>query len=53
MERSTADREALNEAKNAVAKERSDGSFDANPERLSEFASNARAAGLDKTAEYW
>lgn len=53
MERSTADREALNEAKDAVAKERSDGSFDANPERLSELASNARAAGLDKTAEYW
>ena len=53
MERSTADRESLNEAKNAVAKERSDGSFDANPERLSELANQARAAGLTKTADYW
>ena len=53
MERSTADREALNDAKNTVTKERSDGSFDARPERLSELAEQARAAGLDKTADYW
>ena len=53
MERNTADRTALNEAKNTVAQEMSDGSFDASPERLKELADEARAAGFTKTADYW
>ena len=53
MERDTADRTALNEAKDTVAKEMSDGSFDASPERLKELADEARAAGFDKTAQFW
>ena len=43
---------ALNEAKNTVAQEMSDGSFDASPERLKELADGS-TAGLDKTASYW
>ncbi len=53
MELSTQDRQGVIDAKNMVAKERSDGSFDANPERIKELATQARAAGLTKTAEYW
>ena len=53
MEMQTADREALLQAKETVIQEKSDGSFDARPERLSELAEQAKAAGLEKTASYW
>jgi hypothetical protein len=53
LELSTQDRQGVIEAKNMVAQERADGSFDANPERIREMATEARAAGLTKTAEYW
>ena len=46
--RSTADREGVQQAKEAVAKDRADGSFDANPEKLQALANEARAAGNDK-----
>lgn len=53
MERSTADRESLLEAQETVMKDRSDGTFNANPETLQGFADKARAAGLEKTAAFW
>ena len=53
MERSTADREALMQAQDTVIKEKSDGSFDANPETLQGLAEKARASGLNKTADFW
>ena len=49
----TQDRESLIQAKEAVIKDREDGSFDANPERLKELANAARAAGNEKTADFW
>ena len=53
MNRNTADREALEQARQAVDKDVADGSFDANPERLKELADAARLAGNTRTAEYW
>ena len=54
MDRSTQDREALNEAKNLIADDYAkDGELNANPERLQELANKARAAGNTKTAEFW
>ena len=53
MTRNRQDREAIETARQTVAKDRADGSFDASPERLQELADNARAAGLDKTAQFW
>ena len=54
MDRSTQDREALDEAKNLIADDYAkDGELNANPERLTELANKARAAGNIKTAEFW
>ena len=54
MDRDTQDREAWNEAKNLIADDYAkDGELNANPERLTELANKARAAGNTKTAEFW
>ena len=44
----------LEEAKNLIADDYAkDGELNANPERLTELANKARAAGNTKTAEFW
>ena len=52
--RQTQDREDLEEAKQLVASDiAKDGELNANPEKLEEFAQQARLSGSVKTAEYW
>jgi len=47
------DLNAKEEAMTAVLKDRADGSFDANPERLQQLAEQARSVGHEKTAKFW
>ena len=52
--RQTQDREALEQARQLVADDiAKDGELNANPEKIREFARQARLAGNEKTAEYW
>ena len=53
MPKSTADLNAREEASKLYSRIVSDGSFDANPERLEELADQARNSGFDKTANFW
>ena len=52
-ERKINDLNAKEQAMQAVMKDRSDGSFDADPKKLKEYAEQARANGYNKTAEFW